>query len=260
VPDEDARVEVYRYVNPRAAQWPKADFIVGNPPFIGDKAMRERLGEGYLKALFSTTKVPESADFVMHWWDKAAVAVESGQTRRFGFITTNSLPQKFNRRVLESRLRAKSPISIAFAIPNHPWIDETDGASVRIAMTVGQSGTRDGLLLTVLDEAKAPDDISFSSRTGIIHSDLTIGAAVVEAQSLRANADVASNGCALNGAGFILDRPTADTLVAGTDAMGLVVKPYRNGRDLTGSPRLAYVIDLFGYDELEVQTRWPASR
>ena len=54
VPDETARVEVYRYVNPRAAKWPKADFIVGNPPFIGNKRMRERLGGGYVDALFRT--------------------------------------------------------------------------------------------------------------------------------------------------------------------------------------------------------------
>jgi len=33
VPDEAAQVLQWRYVNPRQAQWPKADFIVGNPPF-----------------------------------------------------------------------------------------------------------------------------------------------------------------------------------------------------------------------------------
>ena len=32
IPDETARVPVYRYVNPRRAEWPAADFIVGNPP------------------------------------------------------------------------------------------------------------------------------------------------------------------------------------------------------------------------------------
>ena len=71
VPDEDARVEVYSYTKPRTAKWPKADFIVGNPPFIGGKDVRDRLGDGYFEALFKTTDVPESADFVMHWWDKA---------------------------------------------------------------------------------------------------------------------------------------------------------------------------------------------
>src|SRR3546814_13359821 len=44
VPDEDARVEVWRYVKPRAAKWPKADFIVGNPPFIG-RSEERRVGK-----------------------------------------------------------------------------------------------------------------------------------------------------------------------------------------------------------------------
>ena len=35
VPDETARVSVLRYTNPRRAEWQAADFIVGNPPFIG---------------------------------------------------------------------------------------------------------------------------------------------------------------------------------------------------------------------------------
>ena len=35
VPDEAAQVPQWRYVNPRPAEWPAADFIVGNPPFIG---------------------------------------------------------------------------------------------------------------------------------------------------------------------------------------------------------------------------------
>jgi len=40
VPDETARVPAYKYLEPRPAAWPKADFVVGNPPFIGNKRMR----------------------------------------------------------------------------------------------------------------------------------------------------------------------------------------------------------------------------
>ena len=45
------RVERPRYANPRPATWPEADFIIGNPPFIGAKGVRERLGDGYAEAL-----------------------------------------------------------------------------------------------------------------------------------------------------------------------------------------------------------------
>jgi hypothetical protein len=68
VPDETAQVVQERYINPRKAQWPKVHFIVGNPPFIGAKAMRAALGDGYVDALRSSWhEVPESADLVMYW-------------------------------------------------------------------------------------------------------------------------------------------------------------------------------------------------
>ncbi len=167
VPDEDARVEVERYIAPKAAKWPRADFIVGNPPFIGGKDVRERLGNGYFDALFKTTDVPESADFVMHWWDKAALALRKDKTRRFGFVTTNSITQVFSRRVIAKHLNAKAGVSLRFAIPNHPWVDEKDGAAVRIAMTVaepqGKSGRESGMVQTVIDESAAPQTVTLGS-------------------------------------------------------------------------------------------------
>jgi hypothetical protein len=33
------------------ASWPDCDAIVGNPPFLGDKKMRNELGDGYVDAL-----------------------------------------------------------------------------------------------------------------------------------------------------------------------------------------------------------------
>lgn len=130
VPDEEARGEVYRYVKPRAAKWPKADFIVGNPPFIGNKRMRDRLGPGYVDAVRATyPKVGSAVDFVMYWW---AIAASQAAARRFGFITTNSISQAFNRSVIGSAASRK----LIYAVPNHPWVDGADGADVRIAITV----------------------------------------------------------------------------------------------------------------------------
>ena len=151
VPDESQQIAVWKYVKPRKAKWPAADFIVGNPPFIGAATMRNALGDGYVEALRATWKdVPESADFVMYWWQHAAEAARKGEVRRFGFITTNSLRQTFNRRVIEAQMSAKPPLSLAFAIPDHPWVDSKDGAAVRIAMSVGESGAQPGRLLAAV--------------------------------------------------------------------------------------------------------------
>ena len=129
VPDENARVEVVRLLGAQPARWPRADFIVGNPPFIGAKYLREILGEGYVEALWDVYRqMPKSADYVMYWWNRAAQQVSAGRGRRFGFITTNSLPQAFNRRVVKAHLEHVDGVSLAFAIPNHPWVDAADAA------------------------------------------------------------------------------------------------------------------------------------
>jgi hypothetical protein len=133
VPDEDARVPLRRYVNARKANWPDADFIIGNPPFIGNSRMRSAIGDGYTETLRQVyDHIPESSDYVMYWWDRAAELVRNGKAKRFGLIATNSLRQTFNRRVVENHMTAKSPLSLVFAVPDHPWVDSADGADVRI--------------------------------------------------------------------------------------------------------------------------------
>ena len=93
VPDETARMPLYRYVNPRRAEWPEADFVVGNPPFIGNKRMRQALGDGYVEALRNTyekSRKPRIRHVLVAQGRRAGPA---GKLRRFGFITTNSLPR-----------------------------------------------------------------------------------------------------------------------------------------------------------------------
>src|SRR5690606_1421189 len=60
---EGERVETYP--NAKRPEWPEADFIVGNPPFLGGKDLRSRLGSGYVQALRRAhPHMNESADFV----------------------------------------------------------------------------------------------------------------------------------------------------------------------------------------------------
>ncbi|WP_420606415.1 class I SAM-dependent DNA methyltransferase [Novosphingopyxis sp.] len=99
------------FANPRTPVWPPAEFIVGNPPFIGGKDLRARLGSDYAEALWKANPlVPKSADFVMQWWDRAAhILTASGSSLlRFGFVTTNSITQEFSRRVIANYLSSPS--------------------------------------------------------------------------------------------------------------------------------------------------------
>jgi Zn-dependent M32 family carboxypeptidase len=112
----------------------------------------------------------------MYWWDRAAESVRNGAAKRFGLIATNSLRQTFNRRVLENHMTGKNPLSLVFAVPDHPWVDSVDGADVRISMTVGQADNLDGLLSVVVDEKTGTGDtleVEFEERRGKILADLT---------------------------------------------------------------------------------------
>ncbi len=257
VPDENARQPVLRYRNPRRASWPAADYIVGNPPFIGAATMRAALGDGYVEVLRSTwSEVPESADFVMVWWHHAAALVNAGQVQRFGFITTNSLKQTFNRRVVQTALDCG--LHLAFAIPDHPWVDSADGAAVRIAMTVGTAQKIGaGKLSTVSSEREAGGEgleVTLESREGQLHADLRIGADVAAAKSLRANYLLSYPGVEPHGSGFIVTPEEAAKL-----EVDAPIKDYRNGRDLTDRPRGVKIIDLFGLTATEVRSRYPAT-
>jgi SAM-dependent methyltransferase len=256
---------IYSYPNPSSPKWPDADFIVGNPPFIGGKDIRSRLGEGYAKALWKIhPQINPSADYVMYWWDRAAelLTAKGTRLRRFGFVTTNSITQVFQRRIVEQRLNGALPVSLILAIPDHPWTKESkDAAAVRIAMTVAQAGSLEGVLREVVREKNLNTDeprIEFSERYGILNSDLTIGSDVGRASALNANDVLCYRGVQLMGTGFLVSREVARRLgLTRKEGLGSHIREYRNGRDLTARSRDLLVIDLLGVGAQEARKRFP---
>jgi len=88
---------------PIEPEWPEADIIIGNPPFLGDKRMRGELGDAYaeqVRALYGG-RVPGGADLVTYWFELARAQIVAGKTRRVGLLATNSIRQSGNRPVLE---------------------------------------------------------------------------------------------------------------------------------------------------------------
>jgi hypothetical protein len=254
------------YPNSSQPVWPQAEFIVGNPPFIGKGAfMRESLGHERVEAIWAAyPHMNESADFVMYWWDRAGELIRRDRAalRCFGLVTTNSISQVFNRRVMERHLKAQNPASLIMAIPDHPWTKATeDAAAVRIAMTVVELGSKVGLLREVTREAALDTDaprIDFAERWGQINSDLTIGVDVTKSLSLRANEGISSNGMMLAGSGFIVTKSEAQALGLGKRKdLDKHIRSYRNGRDLTAHSRDVMVIDMFGLTPEEIRAKYP---
>ena len=285
VPDESATAPVRQYTNPRPAPpWPDADYIVGNPPFIGNKRMRDALGDGYTEALRKCWPgVPETADFVMYWWHRAASLVCQGKVKRFGLITTNSITQTFNRRIVEAHLAGEecgpavsagpgaaetaAPLSLLFAIPDHPWVDSADGAAVRIAMTVGARNSDvsggEGTLATVTSEKEGSEEsegveVSLRECAGVINPDLTVGTDVTEAVSLKSNAGLCFQGMNLVGEGFRLNAAAIASVGYQPETLPPVIRRYQKGRPLLQGGDSGWVIDCFGLTADEVCTKYPS--
>ena len=253
------------YPNPRLPAWPEAEFIVGNPPFIGNKYLRTAQGDAYVEGLWKAhPDMNEGADFVMYWWDRCAAILTAKGTklRRFGLVTTNSITQVFQRRVMQRWMSAKRPLSLVFAIDDHPWTRASrDAAAVRIAMTAAEAGSREGMLATVTREAALDTDqpeIEVEERTGVINADLTVGVDVTRASALKANDGLCSPGVKLHGSGFIVSPAEARHLGLGRRAgLEAYIRPYLNGRDMLAHSRGKLVIDLYGLSGDQVRDAYP---
>jgi hypothetical protein len=260
MPDDRAQVPDYQYPNPRRPLWPEADFIIGNPPFLGTRRMRLGLGDGYVEALAKAwPDVADNCDFVMYWWSYAAEKVRTGKARAFGLITTKTIVQSFNRSAVRTQMEAKPPLGIAFAIPNHPWVDWEDGAQVRVAVTVGHPGpVSAGRLFTVARESDGaeglPAVVLSPARVGEISDDLRVGATTTSARPLKSNQGIAYWGVKFYGDGFQITREQHSGLI-GTGPT--LARRFVSGKDLTGRWREALVIDCDGLDENQLRERFP---
>jgi len=254
------------YPNPRRPDWPKADYIVGNPPFLGKgEPMRSSLGDSKLKALWKASgHVNESADFVMYWWDRAAEILLKPKSglKRFGFVTTNSISQTFNRRVMEAYLNAKKPLSLVMAIPDHPWTKVTrDSAAVRIAMTVAEAGKHAGRLLEVTAEEAVETDspvILFAEKIAKINSDLSAGVDVTLTQPLASNRGLASNGVLLAGRDFLIEQDVLPLLTNDAMVAEGVIRPYINGKELIAGKGTRFIIDVGNLDSATFRFKFPS--
>jgi len=273
VPDPSDQVPIYRYLNPRPAEWQEVDYIVSNPPFIGTKKVKEILGNEYIDALRkSYPKIPETIDYVMYWWYKCGLLICSSSIKSFGLITTNSIRQIENRKIIQAYTQNNS-LHLHLAIPDHPWVDEEDkSASVRISMTGAKKGYGDGKLGQISTESKSdtPEDeaeaLQIKWSGGYIFDNLRIGTDVTKATHLVSNIGLCNQGCKLvqerrkKGQdweqGFLLRYKTAQ-IFGFVNRTNEVIKPYITGDDITGKSRNSFVIDFYGLSREQAEQIHP---
>ena len=253
VPNEAAQVEVHRYVNPKQATWPKADFIVGNPPFIGVRRINERLGDRYVNAVRTAfSDLPGTVDFVMYWWDFAARLVRAKRARRFGLITTNSIVQDYSRPVVEKHIDDRQrPLLLVYAVTNHPWVENKDGAAVDVAMTVGANNAENSpIRITHVKGRKEKVELADVS-VPRINAALKNIPDVFAAKALKSNKGFCFQGIVPAGEGF------KSQVVSSTASERGAFRPYMIGDDLTDRLGHEYIIDFFGLSEPEAANKFP---
>ncbi|MGO9744170.1 MAG: class I SAM-dependent DNA methyltransferase [Roseiarcus sp.] len=223
----------------KEADWPEADYIIGNPPFLGGKLVRRGLGDDYVETLFRAYegKVPAEADLVCYWFYKAWRAVGENEAKRCGLVATNSIRGGANRKVLEPIAEAEG---IFEAWSDEPWLIE--GAAVRVSLVCFEAATAE----------KARLDGQTVSQ---IHADLTASLKLILAESLRQNADVCFEGLKKYGAFDVAGATARDWL---TQPLNVdkrpnsdVIRPWLNAMDLVRTPSDTWVIDFNGCTQEE---------
>ena len=229
-------------------EWPRADVIIGNPPFLGGKLLITHLGEHYVSRMFEAYwgRVPAEADLVCYWLEKAGRALRSGKAGRVGLVATNSVRGGANRRALRA---ATEGSRIFEAWSDEPWV--VDGAAVRVSLVCFSPESDGQVEETRLDGARVEE----------IYPDLTArrrgcGVDTTRARRLAANLGVAFMGDTKGGPFDVPGEVARQWLSLPANPNGRpnadVLKPWMNGRDVTRRASQRWIID-FGWDMAESQ-------
>jgi hypothetical protein len=217
-------------------EWPTVDFIIGNPPFLGDKLMRRELGDTYvdrLRGLYEG-RLPGQSDLCCYWFEKARAHIAAGNCKRAGLLATQGIRGGANREVLK---RIKDGGGIFWAESDRPWI--LDGANVHVSMV----GFDDGEEKTHTLDGKPVETIN---------ANLSSVADVATADPIPGNRETCFLGD-IKGAAFDITETEALRMLNEPNAAGVpnsdVLLPWINGLDVTRRERNMWIIDFGVYPE-----------
>ena len=223
-------------------EWPEADVLIGNPPFLGVQRFRAVLGDFYTERLRAAYEgqVPGGADLVCFWFSKAGKLVAEGKIARAGLVATNSIRGGANRAVLD---RIVDRAAIFDAWSDEPWV--VDGAAVRVS------------LVCFAPEGATTVRFLDARETSQIGSDLAAGrGGFVQAVPLARNRNVSFRGTTKNGPFDISGELAREWLRLPANPNGRpnldVLKPWINGMDVTRRPAGKWIID-FGWEMTQAE-------
>tara|TARA_R100001244_G_scaffold86820_6_gene66432 strand:+ start:5443 stop:8355 length:2913 start_codon:yes stop_codon:yes gene_type:complete len=237
----DAVLTIDREGKPQRAEWPEADVVVGNPPFLGNKKMIRELGEEYTVALRGAwSNVPGGADLVCYWFAKAWDQMAAGKLQRAGLVATNSIRDGANREVLKSIVEDGRIFEA--------WSDEewtVDGAEVRVSLVCFDSNESKSSLLNGETVAAITSNLNLASD----ETDLT------SAKVMRENLKMAFIGDQKSGPFDVDGELARDLITRRGNPNGKpnsdVLRPWLNGMDVTRRSSRRWIIDFGPHMTLE---------
>jgi type II restriction/modification system DNA methylase subunit YeeA len=212
-------------------EWPPADVIVGNPPFLGGSKLRRELGDEYVEKLWSLYdgRVSKTSDLVVYWFERSWQQILKGNAKRAGLLATQAIRSPVNRNVLET-ISKNGSIFLAWA--DRPWI--LDGAAVRVSMIGFDDGSEKSKFVDGLPVEHI--NVSLTSQ-----SDLTL------AQQLPENSGLSFQGSMIGGS-FQVPKSLAQEWLKISNPNGLsnaeVLRPYVTGSDVLRNNSGEWVIDF----------------
>ncbi len=229
----DAILDLSDPDNPAETEWPAAEFIIGNPPFLGRGGLRSALGDKYTDNLYSVYagRLPNASDLCCYWFEKARSMIENGITKRAGLLATQGIRGRDNRTVLQ---RIKQTGDIFMAYSDMEWT--LGGAAVHTSIIGFDNG----------DETEKTLDGALISSS--INANLTVGVDTTSARLLAENSGLSFEGPSPKAPFDITPELAAKMLSDPINVNGRpnsdVVRRVINARDITQVSRGMYTINF----------------
>lgn len=110
-------------------------YIIGNPPFIGSKLMKQSQ-RNQIERDFDNTAGSRTLDYVTGWYIKAAKYIQNTKIK-VAFVSTNSIVQGEQVGILWGQMLNKYHIKIHFAHRTFKWSNEAKGNAAVYCVIIG---------------------------------------------------------------------------------------------------------------------------
>ena len=200
------------------SKWPKADAIIGNPPFLGGHRIRQNLGDDYAERIFSKfTEVKDKVDFCSYWLRLSHEYING--KGRVGLVGTNTISQG-NTRKAGLDCITQNGAYIHDAISSQVWSGDAK-VHVSIVNWCYQKPQicylNNQIVRSISSSLQSTIDVSIAIR-------------------LQSNLDYSFKGVQPSGKGFIVTETQVNTWIKAEPRNKILLKLLLSGADLTDKP------------------------